>query len=160
MAEKKAEPAAHPSPARPDPSLGTLMAEARKRKGLTPEQVVSETRIPASYINMIEREDYALVADQIYVLPFVRRYAEFLGLDGEDVAMRFVREVQRAEISVQRISEPMTIAPKSSRRWRRVFVVILLLVAAALVADLAMRRLGPLADSTAGSALQSESAPP
>ena len=47
---------------------------------------------------MIERSDYGLISDQLYLMPFLRRYAAFLDLDGEEVAMRFVREVQRAEV--------------------------------------------------------------
>jgi len=113
-----------------EPSLGKTLAAARERRGLSRTDVVAETRIPAHYIEMIESSDYALISDQLYLMPFLRRYAAFLNLDGEEVAMRFVREVQRAEVAgAPRMSEPL--APHDRRRtpWGRVALVIIVLSA-------------------------------
>ncbi len=128
----------------PDQTLGACIIGLRKQKGLSHDQVVAQTRIPAHYLNMIETGNFTLVADQLYLLPFVRRYADFLGLDGEDAAMRFVREVQRAEISFQRISDPMTIRPKTPGRLRRIATVLLILIVLIAIVDLAVRYLVPM----------------
>lgn len=90
-----------------DPSLGAFLAAARERRGVTREEVVRETRIPAHYIGMIESDNYSAISDQLYVLPFIRRYADFLGIDSDAIAVRFVREVQRLESSVVRMSAPI-----------------------------------------------------
>jgi len=111
-------------------SLGKTLAAARERRGISRADVVAETRIPAHYIEMIEKSDYGLISDQLYLMPFLRRYAAFLNLDGEEVAMRFVREVQRAEVAAApRMSEPL--APHDRRRtpWGRMAVVIIVLSA-------------------------------
>ena len=79
------------------PTLGSFLASAREGRGITVDDAVQATRIPKHYIRMIETNDYALISDQLYVLPFLRRYATFLNLDPEEAAMRFVREVQRAD---------------------------------------------------------------
>ena len=123
----------------PEQLLGAYIAEVRNQKGLSHDDVVAQTRIPVHYLRMIEKDDYVLVADQLYLLPFIRRYADFLGLDGEEVAMRFVHEVQHAEISVQRISDPMTIRAKNPRRWRRIALVVLIVIALAAIVELALR---------------------
>ena len=113
-----------------EPSLGKTLSAARERRGVSRDDVARETRVPAHYIDMIERSDYGLISDQLYLMPFVRRYAAFLELDGEEVAMRFVREVQRAEgAAVPRMSEPLTLHDRKRTPWARVAVVIIVLAA-------------------------------
>lgn len=124
-----------------EPSLGKTLAAARERRGVSRADVVAETRIPAHYIEMIENSDYALISDQLYLMPFLRRYAAFLNLDGEEVAMRFVREVQRAEVvAAPRMSEPL--APHDRRRkpWGRVAMVIIVLSAIVVLYVIASER--------------------
>ena len=99
-----------------EPSLGNFLIEARKQRGLSADEVVQQTRLPAHYVRMIENDDYKLIADQLYLLPFLRRYADFLGLDSEEVATRFIREVQRADGNASRMSEPMPVVESGGRR--------------------------------------------
>jgi cytoskeleton protein RodZ len=117
-----------------DPSLGAFLTAARERRGLTRDAAVKETRIPAHYIAMIESNNYAAIADQLYLLPFIRRYAQFLGLDAEEIAIRFVREVQRAESNVVRISEPIVERRRRGQNpswiWVATAVVVAILIAA------------------------------
>jgi cytoskeleton protein RodZ len=111
-------------------SLGKTLAAARERRGVSRADVVAETRIPAHYLEMIESSDYSLISDQLYLMPFLRRYAAFLNLDGEEVAMRFVREVQRAEVAaVPRMSEPLAMHDRKRVPWGRVAAVIVVLSA-------------------------------
>jgi len=114
------------------PSLGAFLTAARERRGVTREEAVKETRIPAHYIVMIESDNYTLISDQLYVLPFIRRYAGFLGLDSEEIAIRFVREVQRAETNVVKMSQPIVDRRRGHRRpWVWATAVITLAIAAA-----------------------------
>src|SRR6185437_6592998 len=113
-----------------EPSLGKTLAAARERRGLSRADVVADTRIPAHYVAMIESSDYGLISDQLYLMPFLRRYAAFLNLDGEEVAMRFVREVQRAEgAAVPRMSEPLALRNHRRTPWGRVAAVIIVIAA-------------------------------
>jgi cytoskeletal protein RodZ len=80
-------------------SLGMFLLASREKRGVTREEAARDARIPAHYLRMLESNDYSMIADQLYLLPFLRRYAEYLRLDSEDAAIRFVREVQRAENS-------------------------------------------------------------
>lgn len=88
-------------------SLGKIMAMAREARGVAREQAATESHIPAYYLAMIENDDYSSIADQLYLLPFLRRYATFVGLEPEEVASRFIRDVQRADMNPGRLSEPI-----------------------------------------------------
>jgi cytoskeleton protein RodZ len=134
-----------PEPLRPgadsEPNLGTTLVAARGKRGLSRAEVVAQTRIPAHYLQMMESSDYGLISDQLYLLPFLRRYAAFLGLDGEEVAMRFVREVQRAEgAPPARMSEPLTLAENKRSHWGRALAAAAVLAAIVVLYFLAAQR--------------------
>jgi hypothetical protein len=115
-----------------DQSLGAFLIAARGRRGLSAEDVVRETRLPAHYLRMMETNDYSEISDQLYLVPFLRRYASFLELDQEDVAMRFVREVQRSDsVPPPRLDQPLVAEPRRHRGWRGAIVVIGFLAVAA-----------------------------
>jgi cytoskeletal protein RodZ len=99
-----------------DATLGKLLTASRQQGGFTPEQVAAGTHIPAQYIKALESDDYGLISDQLYMLPFLRRYAAFVGLDPEDVASRFVRDVQRAETGAAKVGEPIEMMTSDRRR--------------------------------------------
>jgi cytoskeleton protein RodZ len=123
-----------------EPSLGKTLAAARERRGVSRDEVASQTRIPAHYLDMIESSDYGLISDQLYLMPFLRRYAAFLNLEGEEVAMRFVREVQRAEgAAVPRMSEPLAVHDNKHAPWGRVAVVTIVLCAIVVLYIIASR---------------------
>jgi cytoskeleton protein RodZ len=105
-----------------DAGLGATLVAARERRGKSCAEVAAETRIPFHYLQMLEGDDYGRISDQLYLLPFLRRYAAFLGLDGEEIGMRFVREVQRAEGAVSsRMSEPLEFADnRLEAQWIRI----------------------------------------
>jgi cytoskeletal protein RodZ len=123
-------------------SLGAFLTAARKEGGYTAEQVAAGTHIPPHYIKAIETDDYGMISDQLYLLPFLRRYAAFIGLDPEDVASRFVREVQRAEVTAAKVSEPIAMISNERKpgRARYVGMIVFVLGAAGLVAAVLVNR--------------------
>jgi cytoskeleton protein RodZ len=139
---KALDTASGASNAEPEISLGKIVTEARERKGLTREQVVAEAHLPAHYVKMIETDSYGLISDQLYLVPFLRRYATFLGLDAEDVASRFVRDVQHAEANVVRISQEIPVLTRRTGGTRKGRIALYAIVAVflLLLADLAYRR--------------------
>jgi len=106
------KPSAPPAPPIPsvlsnDHSLGQIMTMARERRGGSRDQAALDSNIPGYYLTMIESDDYSSIADQLYLLPFLRRYAIFVALDPEEVASRFIRDVQRADMNATRMSDPI-----------------------------------------------------
>ena len=124
-----------------EPGLGKMLAAARESRGMSRAQVAAETRIPAHYLQMIESSDYGLISDQLYLMPFLRRYAAFLKIDGEEVAMRFVREVQRAEgaAAMPRLSEPLAVHDRKRIQWGRIALIISLAAAIVILYIIASR---------------------
>ncbi len=103
-------------------SLGELLITARERRGLSREMVVQRTHIPAQYVQMLEDDDYHRISDQLYLLPFLRKYASFLEIDQHESAMRLLREVQRVDNSPPtiRLDERLDDSRRSRRRnWTK-----------------------------------------
>ena len=103
-------------------SLGQSLVTARERRGLSREAVVQQTHIPARYVQMLEDDDYRRISDQLYLLPFLRKYASFLDIDQDETAMRLVREVLRLDNSPSpvRLEEPLDDSRRHSRRnWTK-----------------------------------------
>ena len=97
-------------------TLGELMTASREKSGLTREQVAEQTHIPAYYVRMIESDSYDAIPDQLYLLPFFRRYAIFLGLDAQKVVSRFIVDFEKAEneiVDIKALKVPK--APKASK---------------------------------------------
>jgi cytoskeleton protein RodZ len=120
-------------------SLGHVITEARERKGMTREQVANEAHLPPHYVKMIETDSYDLISDRLYLVPFLRRYATFLGLDAEEIASRFVSSVQHAEANVVRISQELTMAAKKPGSSRRIVFAVFAGAVILLLAELAWR---------------------
>jgi cytoskeleton protein RodZ len=89
---------------------------------------------------MIETDDYELISDRLYLVPFLRRYATFLGLDAEEIASRFVSNVQHAEANVVRISQEITVVAKKPGRLGRIAFAVMIAAVLVLLADFAYRR--------------------
>lgn len=100
-------------------TLGQLISQTRKHHGLSREQVAAQTHIPAYYVRMIESDSYDAIPDQLYLLPFFRRYADFLGLDANKVVTRFICDFEKAENEIHETSAPSAYA-KAFARWREI----------------------------------------
>lgn len=68
---------------------GELLERIRKERGLSLRDVEDATKIRTRYLEGLEREDYSMLPDQVYVQGFLKTYANYLGLDGEELAKDF-----------------------------------------------------------------------
>jgi cytoskeletal protein RodZ len=103
-------------------SLGQTLVAARERRGLSREAVVKQAHIPAHYLQMLEDDDYRLISDRLYLLPFLRKYASFLEIDEDETAIRLVRDVQRVDNNAfpARLDEPLDGIQRYHRRnWSK-----------------------------------------
>lgn len=78
--------------ATPRPATGGLLVDARKRKGLSVADVAGALRIRQVYLEAIEQGRLSDLPGAAYALGFVRTYAEYLGLDGNEIVRRFKDE--------------------------------------------------------------------
>jgi cytoskeleton protein RodZ len=72
-----------------DAKIGQILEKTRKEKGLTLEEVEHATKIRKRYLVGLEREDYGALPDAVYAQGFLKTYANYLGLDGEELSREF-----------------------------------------------------------------------
>ncbi len=77
-------------------SAGNILKDRRIHNGLTIDDVSRGTYIRATYIQAIEEGQYDVISGAVYTRGFIRNYANFLGLDGDDLVRRFNLETADA----------------------------------------------------------------
>lgn len=66
--------------------IGQILEKKRLEKGLSLKDVEQATKIRTRYLEGLEREDPTMLPDPVYARGFLKTYANFLGLDGEQLA--------------------------------------------------------------------------
>ncbi|CAB3392326.1 helix-turn-helix domain-containing protein [Kyrpidia spormannii] len=79
--------------------VGQLLRKTREGRGLTLEEVAEATKIRSVYLEAIERGDLSALPPGVYARGFVRAYAEFLGLDGNEVLIQSRLSARAAPLS-------------------------------------------------------------
>ncbi|OQA52984.1 MAG: hypothetical protein BWY43_00272 [candidate division WS2 bacterium ADurb.Bin280] len=66
-------------------TLGELLRRNRRKNKITLEQAEESTKIRQKYLKAIEGDDWGAFSSRVYALGFVRRYSDFLGLNGKQL---------------------------------------------------------------------------
>jgi cytoskeleton protein RodZ len=69
-----------------DAKIGQALEKARQARGLSLDEVEHATKIRKRYLAGLEREDYRMLPDAVYIQGFLKTYANYLGLDGEELS--------------------------------------------------------------------------
>jgi len=78
--------------------IGQSLEKARNERGLTLEEVECATKIRKRYLVGLERGDYGALPGAVYARGFLKTYANYLGLDGEELSQELkVRKKPRRE---------------------------------------------------------------
>jgi cytoskeletal protein RodZ len=93
--------------------IGELLRRTREEKGLSLKDVQVETKIRTRYLEALERGDDSVAPGEVYFRGFLRTYANFLGLDGQELAARYraLKEAERASQVVPPPSRRRTVRP-------------------------------------------------
>ena len=76
--------------------LGTHLREHREAKGITLEEIGRVSNISLSYLRALEEEQYHILPASTFTIGFLRQYARCIGLDPEDVILRYKMATQQA----------------------------------------------------------------
>lgn len=79
-----------PAPASSD--VGTLLCATRMRSGRDLQHIAEILHIRYNYLVAMEDGRYEDLPGQAYAIGFVRAYADYLGLDGDEVVRRYKEE--------------------------------------------------------------------
>lgn len=93
----------------PDEGVADLLCRARKDFGQDLRTVAQVLRIRYVYLEAIEAGEFSRLPGNAYAIGFIRTYAEFLGLDGDEIVDRFKAESVSAKTRTELVfPEPVT----------------------------------------------------
>ncbi len=69
--------------------IGSRLRQFRQAQSLSLEDVASQTRIQARLLKAIEEGRIDILPEPVYVQGFIKRFADAIGLDGEDLASEY-----------------------------------------------------------------------
>lgn len=122
--------------------LGEVLQKAREAKGLSLEDIQETTKIQRRYLDAIEKGDFEALPGQFYARAFIKRYAEALGLNAEEILSQYSKEVPTVQHAAEEEEIP-TILQKNqvnqesivaSGKWiSRAIVAVLAVVILSLI---------------------------
>lgn len=72
-------------------SIGETLREARHAKQVSLEDAARATKIKVDILDKLEADDYSGMASPLYTKGFLKLYADYLGLNGQEIADTFLR---------------------------------------------------------------------
>ncbi len=109
-------------------SIGEILREARAKKGMSLEEVENETKIRRKYLRAMENDDFSTLPGKVYVRGFLRTYARFLGLDGEELVRQYDEMFPYRPEAEQAVGRTAVHAKVADRRRRGVVYFALVLI--------------------------------
>jgi len=100
-------------------NFGSSFKRARETKGISIDQIASETRISTRFLLAIENEQFHLLPGGIFNRGFIRAYAEKVGLDPNQA----VADYERLGGSGETSEDPGTAISGPAKRDRRLYPV-------------------------------------
>lgn len=80
----------------PTKTIGPILQEARTAKGLTLDAAAAASKVPLSFVRLLEQEQFHLVPDSLYLTRFLTEYAAFLGLDAKQLLAQLKGQMDSA----------------------------------------------------------------
>lgn len=121
--------------------IAETLRNAREKQGLSLEQAAASASIPLQYVRLLEGETNVRVgvSDELYLIPFFRKYARFVGLDAEELLPEFLGVVQQLPGDT---AAPIRLSyrPRLSFLWRPALVVLTIAIAVVLMLRQSPRR--------------------
>ena len=109
-------------------TIGPILQEARTTKGLTIEAAAAASKVPLSFVRLMEQEQFHLVPDSLYLTRFLTDYASFLSLDPKQLSVQL-----KGQMDAARMREPSHPASLIGSQIDARRLLIYLLPAAAVI---------------------------
>lgn len=93
-------------------TLGETLRQARLDKGVSLADAARETRIRRGYLEALEAEDAAALPPAVYTRGFLRKYAEYLGLNAQAMVDLFQPTARRDSAPSLRPAVPHVAIPR------------------------------------------------
>jgi cytoskeletal protein RodZ len=100
-------------------SVGSRIRKSRVNQGIALRDLAHELKITDKILEALEQSDFSKLPAPVYVRGFVKMCAEYLGLDGDELARDFLSELHSAQEKTEQ-----KITPQQLRSFHRPFFVI------------------------------------
>lgn len=123
-------------------TIGNLLREARLSKNISIEDASKRTKIHPNILKAMENDDFKF-SGTVYAKGFLKLYAEFLGLDKEDLVRRFqgVSGMSDEQPAVRKVPYSSRYLKPSINALRKINFKIVVIVILILVAGIGLIRL-------------------
>jgi cytoskeleton protein RodZ len=121
--------------------VGDFLRQSRESQGIRLEEAARVTRIGRNYLSALETGMYATLPSPAYTRGFLRAYAAFLGLSGDEVVAMYEKSLAPEpthadpKIAAIRAAEAAITTPPRKGRWFVPVVLLALVVVAAFIFD-------------------------
>lgn len=113
-------------------SFGTWLRQQREMREITLREISDASKISLRYLEAFEQDRYDVLPSQIFSRGFLRQYARYVGLDGDEVLNRYLAAQQELEPE----EEEQPSKKSSETHWLTIVLVVLLFAIAATVVAL------------------------
>jgi cytoskeleton protein RodZ len=117
-----------PSPLALDPAwrAGRKLAEARRQRGWSLEEVADRIRVRKEFLEALEAMNVKLLPGKAYALAFLRSYARELGLDERAIVDQFQDECALSREDAQKQIRNPRSKPHAERPWLAAAALVLM----------------------------------
>ena len=107
-------------------TISTALKQARERQGTSLQDISQAVNVPVRYLQALEGEgDRRLLADTMYLIPFLRTYVTYLGFDPNSAVRQFISELQTREVTEVKSRLESSLSPARFSAWILPLVVAL-----------------------------------
>lgn len=129
-------------------SLGQYLRKLREERGKSIQDVAEETKLQERYITALEEDRFEELPGEVYAKPFLKAYAQFLGVDRKELYSRY--ETQRGPTKRQ-VAPTVEEARAGFPRWIIVGAILIVVLAVVfLLLSLGRKGSGPVSPISGG----------
>ncbi len=112
-------------------TVGAQLRKARRARGVELDKVAQALRIESPSIEALEADRFDAFSAPVFAKGYLKRYADYLGLNPDDLLLRYYQQVGREEMPVVGVSAPIKLRDDRQVGVWIVAVLLLLIVALA-----------------------------
>ena len=115
-------------------TIGAYLRDKRLSRDIGPEEVCAATGISNTVLHALENDDREQLPAEVYIKGFYKKYAEYLGVDFEELQAKYQQQAQSLKKAGRRFDFSTVITLRGQGEYifteifRRLFLLIVILV--------------------------------
>ena len=87
-------------------SVGSILKEARVKKGLSLIDAEKATTIRCAYLDALEQDEYYKLPEEVFIKGMIRNYGNFLGLNGPELVDLY--KAEKAGTAIEKVKSKVS----------------------------------------------------